>query len=789
MSHSSPIFLLLNQSIGKLFYFLHVFISVTVFAQYYTISGYVDDAITGERLISATIYDTISKRGVLTNVHGFYSISLPQGKAILRFSYAGYQPVFIPVHLKHDTIIHVKLASTTLSEVVISAEKTIVDDIQMSSIILPLKNVQKLPVLLGERDILKMIQLFPGIQTGTEGTTGLYVRGGGPDQNLILLDGVPVYNVDHLFGFFSVFHPDAIQHIQVFKGGFPARYGGRLSSVIDIRMKEGNKKKYTGSLNTGIVSTSIALEGPIKKDTASFMFTARRTYIDLLTIPIFKMVNPNTTAGYFFYDLNLKTNYIISSKDHIFLSIYTGKDKAYLKYKDTYQDITENIKSSLEWGNVTTAFRWNRMIHKKLFSNVTLTLSRFQFEIEQKYSEHSSALNTENTFAFKYFSGIYDWAIKTDLEYYIRPGHKMTFGFSDIYHTFLPGVSTFSTTGEQPEMNTTLTFGNRKIYAHEMAAFVEDEISLAERWLFHHGIRFSAFPVQDTFYYSVEPRINARYRLNNQWALKSSYVFMKQYILLLTNSTIGLPTDLWLPVTKKIHPMNAWQVAAGVFHLYRNTLELSVEGYFKKMKNVIEYKEGASFFTLADSWENKITAGSGTSYGVEFFIKKDAGNTTGWIGYTLSWTTRLFKDLNMGKPFPYKYDRRHDIGIALSHQFSENIDAGIVWVYGTGTAFSLPIETYPSASFTSYFFIPEVQYYEGRNQFRAPAYHRLDLGVNIHQQYTRSKHTWSFYIYNLYNRKNPFVIMFTTDHTSGRKRLTQFSLFPLIPSISYSLKF
>lgn len=774
----------------KIFIFSFFLISkLFIFPQNYTISGYIEDTLSGERLIYATVYDTLSKRGSISNVHGFYSLSLSSGYVTLRFSFAGYQPVFFHFFLAKDTIINVKLTGYTLSEVIITTDNPHVENVQMSVIELPVNNIYNLPVFMSERDIMKILQLFPGVQSGNEGTTGLYIRGGASDQNLILLDGVPLYNVDHMFGFFSVFHPDAIQHIQVIKGSIPARYGGRLSSVIDIRMKEGNKKKYSGTINSGIISSSVAIEGPIIKDSASFIFTARRTYLDLFSQLYSKFKNPDASVGYFFYDLNFKTNYILTKKDHIFASFYAGNDKVFTQFKNQYINVKELMKFSLKWGNIITAFRWNRMINSKLFSNLTITYSQFQFLTQHKYlfEENDSEVTNKNEYILKYYSGIFDWAIKADFEYFINHNNKLVFGVTDIYHTFIPGVSSYKFSSEI-SASSLVELGNKNIYAHEFGFFVEDEINFQNNLLFNLGARYNIFPVQDTFYHSIDPRISFRYLISKKWSVKSSYTNMTQYILLLTNNTIGLPTDLWLPITRRVHPQRSWQVALGIFHLYNSLVEFSLEAYYKNMTNLIEYKEGASFFSISQNWEDKITAGNGKSYGIEFLTKKDIGTTTGWIGYTLSWTTRQFDYLNFGKPFPYKYDRRHNIGIAISHKFSEKINAGIIWVYGSGIAYSLPIETYPSAQFTSYFFYSELHYYGGRNQFRAPAYHRLDASINFQKNKRKSTRIWSFSIYNLYNRKNPFILMFTTD-TTGRKHLTQFSLFPIIPSISYSLKF
>jgi len=781
-----------------------ILVSIDSFGQRYTVSGYIEDASSGERLISATVWDAVSKSGAVANVYGFYSLTLPSGPVSLQYSFVGFQAEIIEFDLKSDTMIKMPLKpSMQLKEVVITAKReTQTQHTQMSVIEIPVHTIKSLPVFLGERDLLKAIQLFPGVQSGGEGTSGLYVRGGGPDQNLILLDGVPVYNADHLFGFFSVFNPDAIQHVSLVKGGFPARYGGRLSSVLDIRMKEGNNKEYHGDISVGLISSKLMVEGPIVKDKSSFIISGRRTYIDILAQPFISAFGENTSGGYYFYDLNTKLNYILSDKDRIFLSVYTGNDKAYFKYKDSfyYNDTRYEYsgKGGLDWGNVTTALRWTHIYNRKWFSNVTATFSRFRFNVGDEYKSREVINGVVNTseLSYKYFSGIHDWALKADFEYHPSPKHKILLGASEIYHTFSPGATIFRYNDSSDNtLNIETTYGNNKIYAHEVSVYAEDEFTLTARLKMNAGIHASMFHVQNTNYYSVQPRFNARYLLRESWSLKAAVSKMTQYILLLTNSGIGLPTDLWLPTTRNIKPQESWQYAAGVFHDLPGGIEIGLEGYYKDMKNLIEYKEGSDFFSATQSWEEKIETGSGNAYGAELLVRKHEGKTTGWIGYTLSWSNRLFENLNFGKQFPYRYDRRHDIGLAITHKLSEKIDFGIVWVYGTGNAISLPIEKYPGHgpgnSIYNYYY-PDVQYYESRNGFRAPAYHRLDLGVNFYKKLRRGERTWSINIYNAYNRKNPFMIYFSNEWnvTSGpTTRLKQISLFPLLPSFSYSYKF
>lgn len=763
----------------------------SVFSQKYTIFGYTGDSQTGEKLISASVYDTVSKKGAITNSYGFYSLTLDAGKVVLVYSYVGYQPVVKEIGLSQNVPLSVNLnPSISLGEIEVVAykEDSHVEKNQMSVNELPVSVIKSLPVLFGEVDLIKTIQLLPGVQSGGEGTSGLYVRGGGPDQNLILLDGVPVYNCDHLFGFFSVFNADAIHNVTLIKGGFPARFGGRLSSVLDIRMKEGNLKEVKGEGSVGLISSKFTIEGPLKKEKSSFIFSGRRTYIDILTQPIIMSMSDGVSAGYYFYDMNAKVNYIFSDTDRVFLSIYTGRDRAYSRMKEDYNNggvhYENKNKASLSWGNITSALRWNHMFNRKLFSNLTTTYSRYRFRVQGEFSEKETEAGnvTEREFQYGYFSGINDFSGKLDFNWHPRPAHSVIFGMSDIYHTFSPGINIFKYSESSSESNIDTTFGNNNIYANEFSVYCEDDIKVNDLLKINIGLHYCGFFVRNHFYQSLQPRISARRLLNEKMSVKLAFTQMNQNIHLLTNSGIGLPTDLWLPVTDKIIPQVSYQAALGFFYDILKNYEFSIEGYYKPMKNLIEYKEGVDFFSTYESWENKVEQGSGLSYGTEILLRKTKGSTNGWIGYTLAWTNRTFPTLNNGKTFPYRYDRRHDIAVVIMHKFSDNTDAGITWVYGTGNAVSLPIEKYPGV------YSQSIQFYEGRNSFRMPAYHRLDIGVNFHKVRKNGVRTWSLGVYNIYNRKNPFYLTFGNDKY-GRPRLIQVSLFPMIPSFSYSFKF
>ena len=796
----------------RIFFILFSLLTInsSVFSQKYTVSGYIENAESGEKLIGAAVYNPdATNMGTIANSYGYYSITLPRMKVKLSASYVGYNTQTVDINLTKDTVINFALKpGNELEEVEIFGKKTEAEKTEMGKIDIPVKTIKTIPALLGEVDVLKAIQLLPGVQSGTEGTSGFYVRGGGPDQNLILIDGVPVYNANHLFGFFSVFNADAISEVSIIKGGFPARYGGRLSSVLDIRMKEGNMKKFSGSASIGIISSKFTFEGPIIKDKTSFLISARRTYIDLLSLPIQRIYlnknNPGTKSsnGYFFWDINAKINHKFSDKDRIYLSVYTGKDKAYTKMEDTWEQYVDEFDSDLKWGNITSAFRWNHVLGKKLFANTTLTYSTYKFGVSMSEKSTDTQRDEFDEFAFDYSSGIEDYGAKVDFDYNPSVNHNIKFGVNYIYHTFSPGVQAFHVNSNQENSKIDTTFGNSNIYANEYYVYAEDELKIFKNLKANLGVHYSGFYVSDTLYQSVQPRVSVRYLINPQWSVKAAYTEMEQYLHLLTNTTIGLPTDLWLPVTNNIKPQKSTQYAFGSAYSYKG-FDFSIEAYYKTMSNMIEYKEGASFVSgfseegaeSARAWENKIeTDGKGTSYGIEILIKKNIGKTTGWIGYTWSKTDRQFSNVSFGEPFPYTYDRRHDVGIVITHKFNDKIDVAGTWVYGTGNAVTLAYESYQALNRFNQFYGSEfvedyiVDHIEKRNNFRMPAYHRLDLGVNFRKQKKYGKRTWNIGVYNVYNRKNPFFLRFGRDD-DGNRALFQYSLFPIIPSVSYKYEF
>ena len=775
----------------KLFLYLFTtLLASTLNAQQRTISGTISSSEDGELLFGAIVYDTVSKKGSVTNEYGYYSITLPTNTAVLRISYSGLRTIYIPIAANQNKMDIAMEIAGNLAEVEIQGNRAIQNS-EMGTVELDMDKVDKLPVILGERDVFKVLQLLPGIKSGGEASSGLYVRGGGPDQNLILLDGVPVYNASHLFGFFSTFNSDAISSVTLHKGGFPSRYGGRASSVIDMRMKEGNTKYYNLEGSVGLIASRILFEGPIIKDRTSFIISARRTYIDLLTQP-FIYASEEQFAGYFFQDFNAKIQHKINDKHHIYLSGYFGKDKFYMSENDKSEN--ENgesekykAKSGLEWGNAISALRWNYKIRPKLFMNTTATFSKYHFEVSFDESTESDEGNEE--LSYGYTSGILDWSIKSDLSYFPHPNHTVRFGASDTYHTFTPGINYSKETVEGS--TNSKESGSPRQFAHEMSVYIEDDMKLGTRLKINLGIHQSSYLIGKSWYHIPQPRLAGNIQLTEKSSVKFGGTRMAQFLHLLTNSTIGLPTDLWVPATEKTKPIYSNQLNLGYYLELPKNYQFSIEGYYKDMQNLIQYKEGASFISGSTDWQDKVTVGQGWSYGAEFLVEKKKGDFTGWIGYTLSWTERQFDEINDGKRFFYKYDRRHDLSLALTYDPEGPWDFGLVFVYSTGNSLTIPTHTYNQAinpTQQMLFYQPTVDSYEEINNFKMPDYHRLDLGANRTKERRAGTSTWSFSIYNVYNRQNPFMV-YIGYNKSSEKRLMQVTLFPIIPSVSWKFQF
>ncbi len=776
--------------------FFLTFFSIVICAQSnYTLSGYIQDESSGENLIGVSIYEKESFKGTASNEYGFYSLTLPKGNYKIVYSFIGFKSIIKSVNLNQNLRLNVSLNNNAIvtEEIEVTGERQDknVNSSSMSQAKLEVQNIKQLPVILGEVDVLKSAQLLPGIQSGGEGNSGLYVRGGGPDQNLILLDEAVVYNAAHLFGFFSVFNADAIKDINIIKGGMPAEYGGRLSSVLDITMKDGNNKKYQAEGGIGLLSSRLTLQGPIEKNKSSFIVSGRRTYIDVLSKPFMSEDNAFSGSGYYFYDLTTKINYRISDKDRLYLSGYFGRDVF------SFSNSDNGIGIEIPWGNATTSLRWNHLFNDKLFMNTSLIFSDYRFEFNIAQQE----------FELKIFSGINDWNTKIDFLYQPNQRHTIKFGSNYTYHEFTPG----NASGRSGEV----VFEPDEIfkqYSNEGALYISDDFEASDVLKIHAGLRYSSFQHSgyisfrdyikndltgsDDNYNHIEPRLTFRYKLNPTSSIKGAYTQNYQYIHLASTSSVSLPTDLWVPSSAGIKPKFSDQYALGYFKNFKdNMFEASIEAYYKEMSNLIEYKEGVlPEDNTNSSSDDAFVFGDGDSYGIEVLVKKNKGKTTGWIGYTLSKTTRYFDEINNGISFPAKYDRRHDLSITATHKLNDKWTLSSVFVYATGNSITLPTERYIIGSnvyteFTS------------RNGFRMEPYHRLDLGATYtpNTKNKRFKSSWNFSIYNVYSRKNPYFIYFDLESTTGENgniqdgnltpKAYQVSIFPILPSVTWNFNF
>ena len=779
----------------------------------FTISGYVTDGTSSETLIGANILESRQQQGTTTNPYGFYSITLPAGETELSFSYLGYTTRQYRLELSKDTLINVLMQDNNqLEEVVIVSDKAEagITATQMGAQEIPIAQIKNTPSILGEADVMKTIQLMPGVQAGVEGSAGLYVRGGGPDQNLILLDGVPVYNVDHLFGFFSVFTPEAVKKVTLFKSSFPARFGGRLSSVVDVRSNDGDMKKYHGTLSVGLLSSKIQLEGPIIRDKTSFNISARRSYIDLIAKPF---MPKDDKISYYFYDINAKTNHKFSDRSRLFLNFYNGKDSYYFKTTDSSSSMYKD-KMSLNWGNTIATARWNYIFNQKLFSNTTVAYNKYRMDANSTVYTKTNLIESisESNYHSNYHSGICDWSYLIDFDYNPTPAHHIKFGAGYLHHDFRPEVATSKIQEKEDGITKQDTLynsiSNSTIQAHEVSAYIEDNFDIGSRLRMNVGLHLSMFRVQRRNYFSVQPRVSARYQLTKHTALKASYTKMSQYIHLLSSTPISMPTDLWVPVTSKIKPMQAHQYSLGSYYTGLPGWEFSVEGYYKQIRNVLEYKEGVSFLGSSSGWENKVEMGKGRSMGIEFMAQKTTGKTTGWIAYTLAKSDRKFAigGINNGERFPYKYDRRHNLSLVVNHKFSNRIDIGASWIFSTGGTATIAEEV-TAIIRPGEDAIQQKDYIEKRNNYRLPASHRLNIGVNFNKKTKHGVRTWNISLYNAYNAMNPTMIYSNNSggyasyiknqedgkvylqYIPAKRKITKLTLLPCVPSVTYTYKF
>ena len=751
------------------------FIPCSAFAQdMFTISGSISDSANGEMLIGASVFAKNTTKGAAANVYGFYSLTLPQGEYTIAYSYSGYRQKLVTISLTQDVKMDVKLSSTSIvtQEVVIKADRNQeqVQSTQTSAISIPVDKIRTIPTIGGETDIIKVVQLMPGIKRGGEGQNAMFVRGGSGDDNLILLDEATVYNVSHLFGFFSVFNNDALKDMTVYKGGFPAQYGGRLSSVMDIRMKDGDQQNYHVVGGIGLLSSHLTVEGPIVKNKSSFLVSGRRSYID----KVFKLAyGGENVLPYYFYDANLKLNYTLSDNDRIFFSSYVGDDVLNAKA----QSDSSFFDGGFKLGNFTTTARWNHTYNPRLFSNVSLIHTRFRYDVE--------AHVPGNSFLTK--SRISDYGVKDDYSFYVNPDNTIRYGFSYTMHIFRPNV--VSTSGEISDFLRSRE-GNR-VFTNEFGLYYNQELHIDSNLRINYGMRLTGLGTKDVFYFSPEPRFSATWNFQRTQSFKFSYARMTQYLHLVSSSSIALPTDLWYPVTKNVKPLYSDQVAIA-YNLNVEKIQtlVTVEAYYKWMKNLIEYREGA-VLVLNDNYESELVEGKGYAYGFEFFAQRTEGKLTGWVGYTISWSVRQFDELNHGKPFFAKFDRRHDISVVGSWEITKRFSVAAVWVFSTGQRFTPVTGNFlmPDASLSHVNVLPN---YSDKNAIQLPSAHRLDINFvfksRLDRKWMKWTGEWQIGAYNLYNRAQPYKIQVADDGNGGFK-YQAVGLFGFIPSIAYNFKF
>ena len=792
-----------------------------------TVSGYITVAVSGETLLGAGVLvadGTKTPTGAVTNVYGYYTLTLPRGKTQLQYSFVGYGSVSLEVNLQRDTTINVMLQpSAALQEAVVVAQRDAgIQSTYLGALEVPLAQIQNTPVLFGEADVLKAIQLMPGVQGGNEGFTGLYVRGGGADENLILLDGVPIYNVDHMLGILSVFQTEAVKKVTLYKGSFPARYGGRVSSIVDIRTNDGNMKETHGSIGVGALTEKLHLEGPIIKNRLSYSLSGRGLHT-LLYDPIIRAVmGKGRYANYFFYDLSGKLTWRLSDKDRFFLGGYTGKDSMRIQFEEEeegadmiYDDEVEAAPSpyffrtdmGIGWGNDVASLRWNHVFSSRLFSNTTVAFNQYRMlmHVGLRQEENKEVVQYD----VNYNSGIRDWSAKLDFDYVPTPAHLIKFGAEYTYHTFVPETLT----AVMSESINAATDGEGLNYrspyesyvGHDMALYAEDDFSIGSHLTVNPGLYASLFLADGKPYFNLQPRLSAKYTLDNGISFKAGYARMAQYVHLLSSFSISLPLDLWVPITKNIKPVTSDQLSAGIYYDGIPGWEFSIEGYWKHIDNLLEYKDGTLVLGNSMGWEDKVEMGQGTAKGLEFLVQKTRGKLTGWVAYTLAKSDRVFPDgsINLGRPFPYKYDRRHNFNINLNYKLGRVVEFNAAWSFASGGTTTIPLQRTVVLA-PDFVYNPErngygagtvrpAGYVEGRNNYRLPPSHRLNLGVNFHA----GRH-WVFNVsvYNLYNNMNPnlvFVDYVAQDAGDGtfytKPVMRKITILPIMPSTSITYKF
>lgn len=758
------------------FLLIHIF----SYSQNVTLSGFIYDSQSHERLINAMVYEANSRVVGISNEQGYYSIPFHKGLKEIKISLVGYTPDTFRLNLTKDTVLNFFLKeNAVLGQVTVTGQSS---RLSYNGSKVQVAQLSKLPAMGGEADVMKTLQFLPGVQSTSEGQAGFSIKGGDDYQNLVLLDGVPVYNSNHLFGFFSIFNEKAIQDITLYKGDFPAKYGGRLSSVVDIQTKEGNAKKFTGSVSVGLLAASADVEGPLINDKTTFFLSGRQSYLGFIADPIIKYFSGYEAANYGFGDINAKITHRFDQKNKLIFSFYRSYDFGQTSSKDAA--FYFNQHESVNWGNSLSSLTWNRVINSKLFLNTLAHYSRYNYSSSNSYGQTDNNYYTSTQ--SDYQSTIHDIGINTNLTWFRSSAVTLKTGLGYTFQKFLPGVESYYSTninssGDPYQL--TDTVGNLSNQSHEIDFYTDNDFQLRDNLMLHAGFRYVLYK-NSRFYSHIEPRLNLEYSLGRA-KFGLSYTLAHQYNHLLTTSEINQATDLWVPSTKDVKPERAIQYSFSVEYPLNNEFTVSAEAYCKVFHDLLAYKDGASYLT-STSWEEMVTKGRGNARGISFTLEKRMGHTTGWIAYTLSKAERRFDEINNGEPFPFSYAHRHDFKVVLLHQFSPRFDASCAWFYHWG-------------NYVSYGTVmDEGEYiYLKRNGYELPAFHRLDLSLNYHIKKRKLEHVISLSVYNAYNRKNIYNIEFYNNYffpsSNSYKEPIYFikekSLFPIIPSVTYRINF
>jgi len=758
------------------------------------IVNHINAEIVRDATIAAIYQDKIS----FTDEKGLFTLNVAYDTATVRISFIGFETIDTFLHFNKEDLFYFSMspaAGNNLQEVVINERQEIQKTSQMSQITVPIAQIQAMPKFFGEADVMKTLQTLPGVQQGSEGSTALLVRGGSPDQNLILIDGAPIYNPSHLIGVFSSINTNFLRSVDLYKGAFPARFGGKLSSVVDLKTKQGDMYKFHGDASLGLIMSQLTLEGPIWKGKTSFIVSGRRTYHDLYAAPIIRSMETDVKKlAFYFYDLNAKIHHRFSDRDYLDLSLNIGADnfKVRTETEDNYSGYTNSSKlnSAVAWNNIVSSLKFHHDFSSRLSGEASLNLTRYKFSTNIENEETENGVSKYD-YSLGLQSGILDYVARTDFDYAPNYNHAIKFGVSGTYHTYNP-TSHFE---KQRTDSATIIDNvvNAKIFASEVDAYIEDDWQISDKLKANIGLHANGFMVQGKMYPSLQPRISARYLLPNDVAIKASFVRMNQNIHLLSSNSLSLPTDLWVPATKTILPEKANQVSLGIAkNIFKNQIEFSLEGYYKQMDNVVEYKEGTSYLNAIteQNWEDKITSGKGYSYGAELFLQKKTGRLTGWFSYTLAWSNRKFDAINRGEIFPYKYDRRHTLNLVGIYKLKKNIELSGAFTFQSAAPFTIPTTDYEGIYQSGVNENPtSVHYYPQRNNIRIQANHRLDLGISfIKEKKNGNVRTWNISVYNAYNRRNLFFYEIN-GYTANSVKISGYSILPILPSISYNLKF